>query len=463
MLLKLLALLLGKTIINLARLYGSGGTAAPGLLAERISPNLLKDLSSHLKLGSVVISGTNGKTTTSRILSSIAREAQIKTIFNKEGSNLIRGLVSTVVKSSSWKGSLKADLGIFEVDEGTIPSALEQLKPRIVVLNNLFRDQLDRYGEIDRIRRVWLEALKKLPKDTIIVLNADDPSIAHLGHQLKNRITYYGLELKKEVFSEPYHAVDINRCLSCNDPLDYSYYYLSHLGEYKCPSCGFGRPKPSIYATSVHSRGIEGSKIVINLDNKEFSASVPSAGMYNVYNTLAAVAAANSLGIEEKHIAAGIKNFQGAFGRLERIPVENKNIVLALAKNPVGFNEVLKIVFQSKQQRNVLIALNDLTADGKDVSWIWDVDFEQMKGKISNLFIAGTRAEDLALRLNYADLGLREGKVRTIKDLPEAIEESLDFIPKESTLYVLPTYTAMLESRKHLVKKGVARHFLEEI
>lgn len=456
---KTLAISLGKAVSFGTNFIGSGGTAAPGLLAQKINPNILSEFSSQLTLGSVLISGTNGKTTTARILATILKEAGIKTIHNSEGSNLIRGLTSTFIKNSSVTGKVKADLGIFEVDEATVPEAIGLLKPKIIVLNNLFRDQLDRYGEVDKIRRIWEEVLESLPEETTVVLNADDPSIAHLGHKLKNKVVYFGLELKDETFKRPYHAIDVTRCLECNTPLDYSFYYLSHLGEYQCPKCGLDRPTPRVFATSLESKGIQGTKVTLNIEGEKYATTIPSAGLYNLYNTLGAITAALALKINHDLIKLGLVNFKGVFGRLEKIPVKDKFLVVALAKNPVGFNEVLKTIFQTDEKRRTLVAINDLIADGRDISWIWDVDFELMKGKLDNLIISGTRAEDMALRAKYAELG----ELKLEKSLKKAIEEGLNNTGSGETFYILPTYTAMLEVRKVLSKKGLISHYLKEV
>ncbi|MCL5411340.1 MAG: Mur ligase family protein [Patescibacteria group bacterium] len=455
-----LALAFGKLTLKINRLTGSGGTAAPGLIAQKIDPQILSKLANHLSFGAIIVTGTNGKTTTSRILSGILKEAGFSLIHNRTGSNLIRGIVSTLIQASDSVGNLPADLGLFEVDEFTLPLALTQIQPKVVVITNLFRDQLDRYGEIDTIKKHWKEALQQLPAESIVILNGDDPSVAHLGQNLKCKVLYFGLEDKTTALTVKYHATDSTRCQDCGNDLDYEVYFISHLGKYHCPKCNLSRPNPQIFAREIKLESTIGSDFLVNQPETAFNIHLNVPGLYNVYNALAAISVAYSLKIRQNKIEEGLKNFKSAFGRIEQIQIGEKSILLTLVKNPVGFNEILRMIFSEGTKRNVMICINDLFADGRDVSWLWDVDFELMKNKTDHLTISGLRAEDMAVRIKYAEIG--EENLKVVKNLPEAIKTALDSTPKDKTLYVLPTYTAMLEIRKTLNKFGYVGQFWEE-
>jgi UDP-N-acetylmuramyl tripeptide synthase len=459
-----LALLVGKIVIWATHVTKSGGTAAPGLIATKIDPNILAKLSANLASGAIVVTGTNGKTTTSRILSTILKEAGFSPIHNRSGSNLIRGLVSTLIQKADLKGRVESNLGLFEVDEFTLPTALSQVQPKVVIINNLFRDQLDRYGEVETVRKRWAEALGQLPVETIVILNSDDPSVAHLGHRLKCRVLYFGLADKTYVSDNVPHAADSTRCQNCLADLAYESYFISHLGIYSCPKCGLARPDPQVFASEIKLNAALGSDFLISQPNLIFNTHLNIPGLYNIYNALAAVTAASALKIEPARVEDGLKNFKAAFGRIEQVQIGEKTLLFALVKNPVGFNEVLRMIFAEEKKKNIMIGINDFFADGRDVSWLWDVDIEIMKNKINHLTVTGSRAEDMALRIKYGEIfpkGEKE-KVLIIKPFKEALEKSLSLLPKGEMLYVLPTYTAMLQIRKILSEGGHVERFWEE-
>jgi len=435
-----------------------GGTAAPGLLALKIYPRLIEDLSSKLENGSVIISGTNGKTTTCRIISSILNEAKIETIHNRAGSNLERGIASTLIDRTSLTGKIKAKTGLFEVDEAVLPSAISKIKPKIVILTNLFRDQLDRYGEVDKTRRFWKEALKKLPSTATIILNADDPGIAHLGHNLKAKVVYFGIEDETFGQKELFRSADTKYCATCSTLLTYELVFASHLGKYTCKTCQSQRPKPQIWAAKIRLLGIEKSEVLVRAQKERFSLTLSAGGLYNVYNLLAAVAAAKALEIDKKAITGGVEKFKAVFGRIEKFQIQERKILMFLVKNPTGFNEVIRTIFETNDKKNVLIAINDLLADGRDVSWLWDVDFEKLADKVKNIVTCGIRAKDMSLRLKYAGI---DGATAT-ENIKEAIEKIVHETKNGEVIYFLPTYTAMLETRKILTKMGNAKRFWED-
>jgi UDP-N-acetylmuramyl tripeptide synthase len=423
------------------------------------------------------VSGTNGKTTTSRMIASILHAAGMDPLHNRSGSNLERGLISTVVGAASPAGSLPNSYraGLFEVDEAALPAVLTAVRPRVLLLNNLFRDQLDRYGELDAIYSRWRAALPRLSPQAQLVLNADDPAIAALAitQGLRAPVVTFGIEDASHSLSELPHAADSISCPRCNSPLDYSLILLSHLGHWHCPHCGLERPKPDVAATHVKLNGTGSSLVSLRLPNNgeaEITIGVP--GLYNVYNGLAAVAAMLAFGVSIEHIKAGLANFTAAFGRIERVAIpgeDNKSLLMALVKNPVGFNEVLRMLFPAgntdpDSPRNLLIIINDLTADGRDVSWLWDVDFEVLAAsprRLGSVYVSGIRSADMANRLKYA--GVDTDSIRTSASLDVALDAAVSALPAEQTLYVLPTYTAMLAFRKLLHSRGwVQSQFWED-
>jgi len=445
-----------KIVIKLSK--RGGGTAAPGLLALKIYPRLIENLSLKLEDGSVVISGTNGKTTTSRIISSILNEAKIAVIHNRSGSNLERGIASTLIDHTGLTGKIKSKIGLFEVDEAVLPSAIAKIKPKIVILTNLFRDQLDRYGEVDKTRRLWKEALEKLPPTTTVILNTDDPGIAHLGHYLKTKVVYFGIEDETFGQKELFRSADTKYCATCSTPLTYELVFASHLGKYTCKTCQSERPKPQVWAAKIKLLGIEKSEVIVRAQKERFNLNFSAGGLYNIYNILAAVAAAKALEIDKRVITGGVEKFKTVFGRIEKFQIQGRKILMFLVKNPTGFNEVIRTIFETTDKKNVLISINDLLADGRDVSWLWDVDFEKLDGKVKNMVTCGIRAKDMSLRLKYAEI---DGVTVTEK-IKEAIEKIFDQTKKAEEIYFLPTYTAMLETRKILTKMSNAKRFWED-
>jgi lipid II isoglutaminyl synthase (glutamine-hydrolysing) len=449
------AVLAGKLTGNATRLLKrGGGTAAPGLVAERVDPQILAKLTKSLPRGAVMISGTNGKTTTSRILGNILHGAGIEAIHNRSGSNLTRGLVSTLLDRKR-KG---VHLGLFEVDEAALTKAAELIKPRVLVLNNLFRDQLDRYFELDQLLIRWKNVIKSLPPETIICLNADDPRLVTLGHYAKGRVLYFGVASSHEKLKELPQSADILSCPNCDTTLSYDELYLGHQGRFFCSSCQFRRPNLDISAGDIKLEGLKGASFDLKTPLGESKARLGVPGFYNVYNALAAAAGSVALGLEQDKVISGLAEFKAAFGRIERIPVDGKEILITLVKNPTGFNEVLRLL-QGTKNEHLLIILNDLFADGRDVSWIWDVDMEKLIEQGIPIVASGIRAWDLAVRLKYAGV---KSPILVEENSDKALKLALGQTPIGRTLFVLPTYTAMLGMRQYLTKLGHAGRYWED-
>ena len=430
-----LAVSIAKSVTFFVRSLRLGAASVlPGSIARRIEPQLLTLLSQQVKSGIILIAGTNGKTTTSLLLRSILERKGYRVAHNATGANLENGLVTALMESANSVGSLNVDYAILEVDENIVPKVLTPIQPKIILCLNLFRDQLDRYGEVDSISKRWTKVISTLPADTVVIPNADDPTLCYLGQQLKQKVSFFGLSEPEQYLEKIQHAVDSIYCPRCGHSLDYQGVYLSHLGDFTCPSCGFSKSQPT-------------------LNSQEWEQVL--VGLYNKYNTLAAATAAIELGIDEKTIHDTIPTFQAAFGRAEELEIDGKQVRILLSKNPVGTNETIRVVTQSNDKTTLLV-LNDRVQDGEDVSWIWDVDTEKLVERGGTLVVSGDRVYDMALRLHYSE-NTADSKLNLIiqQDLKQAIDIALKNTPDDETLHILPTYTAMLDVREILTGKKI--------
>jgi len=438
-----------------------GGTALPGLVAERIDPRIVSDIASQLGRGSVLVTGTNGKTTTARLLRNALEAAGLQPVANRAGSNMMRGIASALVESAPWSGNLTSAhqrIGVFEVDEATLPEAAAAVEPQLVLFTNLFRDQLDRYGEVEYVAQVWREAVRHLPKDVTVVLNADDPSVASLADAATGKVVFYGMKDTSSAVQALDHAADARWCSSCGTELAYDAVFYGHLGHWRCQKCGLQRPQADVRCARLLSED-DALALTIWFPAGEMKVSLPLTGLYNAYNALAAAAAAMALGIDKDAIGKGMQSFTAAFGRQERMRVAGRDVQVILAKNPAGLNQVLRTITANGSQKDVALFLNDNIADGRDISWIWDVDFELLSAATRSATVSGTRAWDMALRLKYAGL---EPLSHVEADTGQALRNALNQTPEGETLYVIPTYTAMLEVRDLLARWAGRGAFWEE-
>ena len=450
------AILVGKTIALINKITGSGATAAPGLYALKVDKNIVKKLSKNISGGNILISGTNGKTTTSRLIANVLSK-KYKLIHNRQGSNLLRGLASTLISQSSILGKIEADIALWEIDEATLPQAIDETNPKIITLLNLFRDQLDRYGEVDTTRAKWQQSLKNLKKDVTLILNADDPGITILAKSFGGKVVYFGIEDKKLNLAKITQVSDIKFCPNCNAKLSYTVNLSAQMGHYLCPTCPFKRPKPQVFASNLKFNNDFSTTIDVSTSEKltdngsQFTVQYQLPGLYNVYNILAATASSQTIGIDEKKTSTSFMDFSAAFGRFQSVTIGTKKATIFLIKNPTGANEVIRIIATQKNL-NVLAVLNDKIADGRDVSWIWDTNWEVIVPKIKNLTISGTRCWDLTTRIKYTDFKLNKNNV--YEDINYSLKKSLENMNTKDTLIILPTYTAMLEIQKNLQKQG---------
>lgn len=450
-------LALARTVGSLSRLRGGGATSAPGRVLMRLAPDAVRDLGARLVKGSVLISATNGKTTTAAMTASILEHAGVRTVHNQAGANMAGGIATTLLGAARRGGGIDGDLGLFEVDEMWLARVASQLQPRAILLGNLFRDQLDRYGELETIADSWEHTTRAGGAE--LVLNADDPLVADLGRD-REHVLYFGVEDSSLALARMAHAADAKHCRRCGAPYVFDEVYLGHLGHYHCPSCGRTRPTPQIVASDITLEGVRAASMTLSTPAGSAQVRISVPGLYNLYNALAAAALATALGVPLETVAAGLTATRAAFGRAETVSLAvagggRREMRIMLVKNPAGANEVLRTLALEPGEHDVLGVLNDQIADGRDVSWIWDADFELLAGRIRRVTCSGSRASDLATRLKYA--GVDPEAIHVQDNLAQALDTAARSMPDGgATLYALPTYTAMLALRDLLVARGEA-------
>jgi UDP-N-acetylmuramyl tripeptide synthase len=422
----------------------------------RLSPNAIARLGKRLGGGSTIVSSTNGKTTTASMIAAILEADGRTPVHNRAGSNMTWGVATALLEQ-------RGEEGLFEVDEAWLPRVADQLEPRLIVLGNLFRDQLDRYGELERLADDWADLVDARTGQTEFALCADDPLIADLGRDAGGKrragVTYFGIDDVSQALPQLQHAHDAKHCRRCGAPYAYLRAFVGHLGHYTCPDCDADRPEPEIAATRIVLHGISGSEVDVRVPGGEISLRLPLAGLYNVYNALAAVAAGLRLGVAPQRIASGLESVKAVFGRVETIEVDGVPVSILLIKNPAGANEVLRTLDLERAggEIDLWIALNDRIADGRDISWVWDADFELLAGGVRRVTCSGTRAAEMALRLKYA--GFPEYAIHVREDISSSLDEAV--AGADGRLFALPTYTALLELRTLLAKRGLAGDYWE--
>jgi lipid II isoglutaminyl synthase (glutamine-hydrolysing) len=431
-----------------------GGTTLPGRMLLRMAPDAIAKLGGRLERGSAIVSATNGKTTTAGMIAAALEADGHHLVHNRAGSNMTWGVATALLEQ-------RGEEGLFEVDEAWLPKVAAQLEPSLIVLGNLFRDQLDRYGEMETLAAEWGKAIASRTGRSHFALNADDPAIADLGRDengdAREGVVYFGIEDTSQALPELQHAFDAKHCRRCGHPYAYERAFVGHLGHYSCPNCGATRPQPEVAATAIELRGMSGSLVTLRTPRGEIELSLPLPGLYNVYNALAAVTAALELGVPPPTIADSLQTMRAAFGRVETIAIGPSQLSILLIKNPAGANEVLRTLMleASEEKLDLWIGLNDGIADGRDVSWVWDADFELLADGVRRVVCAGTRAPEMALRLKYA--GWPERSIEVMPEIENSLDRALADAPKR--LFALPTYTALLELRKLLADRGLAEEF----
>ncbi|HHV61950.1 MAG TPA: Mur ligase family protein [Firmicutes bacterium] len=497
-----LAIIVGKICAFASRFFKrGGGSSLPGSLARRIEPHILIRLLEKATpaLTSVIITGSNGKTTTARMVAEVLKHSGLRIVWNRSGANMVNGIISALIEKCSIRGRLCADVAVLEVDEANLRHVVADIKPGVILVTNCFRDQLDRYGEVDTTLALIRMALKDAPPGSTLLLNADDPLVASLASGSRCKTMFYGIESldltsgytqdrntvtdmnanmnmgmntnmdasdmnASNINASEYLPHDARSCPNCGAYYEYSLITYGHLGKYRCPRCLSSRPAPDFPALNVVAQGAHGFTFAVGFEHDSeydsIGASLGLPGLYNVYNCLAAIACCLLLGIPKMIIEEGIAKSSSAFGRMETIQIGDRSVLLALVKNPVGFNEVIRTIASEGSNKTLIVCLNDNFADGRDVSWVWDVDMERLSRNpsfIRSIVASGTRAEDIALRLKYA--GINQEKICIEPDLDRALELGLRKLAPGETLYVLPTYTAMLEIREHVRRRSHVREF----
>lgn len=451
-----LAALAGRTAGWLSRrTRRGGGTAVSGLVTSTLDPDFVPDTLRQLH-SAVTVTGTNGKTTTTAALCALARAAGHRILTNPTGSNLERGLAAALLPHVTWNGHLRNAArvrAILELDEWAFAALAPTVRPRVAVFLNLFRDQLDRYGEVDRTAAAWQEAIDRLDPDATVVANADDPAVVAGTRHHRGSLLFFGADVRSEA-TEPDAWADVRRCPICDGRLDWDRVVYAHLGSYRCQSCNFHRPKPDIRITGFQPHGLAGSsyRIVTPDDDRKIDVRLP--GLYNAYNLAAALSGARAAGISTPDGFSVLESFQPAFGRAEAIEAPGATITLLLVKNPTGANQTLDLLRSEPEPLDTLVLLNDGVADGEDVSWIWDVEFERLSPR--RLFLGGRRAEDLALRLKYAGVAPAVDQPQVRPGVGPALDAALEAEPDSQArrLIVLATYTAMLDLRAICARRG---------
>jgi lipid II isoglutaminyl synthase (glutamine-hydrolysing) len=429
-----------------------GGTTFPGKLLTYLDPTAVERLAARLPRGTALVSATNGKTTTTAMVAKVL-EGKVRLAHNAAGANLLSGVASTLLAAED------AELGLFEVDEAAMPDIARRVRPQALCLGNLFRDQLDRYGELELVAERWRGAVAELGDESWLVVNGDDPQVGDLARG-RRRSVVFGMDDPRQAAPELQHAADSKWCLRCGTPYEYAAAYVGHLGDYRCPACGHVRPRLDLRAREIELHGLDGVSFDLVDEAGPMRIRLRLPGLYNVYNALAAAALARVLGATREEIGEGLTHFRAAFGRFERLQLGDKNALVLLVKNPAGANEVVRTLVSGGPPRVAVIALNDGIADGRDVSWIWDVDFEPLLERLDRIVATGDRAAELALRCKYA--GVSEEAVEVIPELGRGLDRGLELTPRGGELVVIPTYTAMLELRRIVTERGFARPYWEQ-
>ena len=430
-----------------------GGTSLPGRMLLRMQPDAIAQLAGRLPGGSIVISATNGKTTTAAMASAVLERTGTRLVHNRAGANMAGGVASALLDAAHVGGQMDGDTGLFEVDEFWLPRVADALHPRALLLGNLFRDQLDRYGELDAIADRWAAVVAAQPAGTKLVLNADDPLVADLG--TTSEPVYFGIDDDRLALPALQHAADSKHCRRCGHAYVYDAAYLGHLGRYHCPNCGAHRPEPQVVARDVELHGVRSARFALHTPVGQAEVDLPLPGLYNVYNALGAAALGFALDVPLDDVVAGLEAVAPAFGRAEVVQAGGRDLVLLLVKNPAGANEVLRTLALETNELDLFGVLNDRIADGRDVSWVWDADWELLVGRVRRFTCSGTRAAELALRMKYA--GLHEDRIHVVDDLETGLDEAL--ADGDGPLYVVPTYTALLELQELLTKRGQVKAY----
>jgi len=442
-----LAILACKLCRILIRCLGKGGTDFPGRVAMKFCPNLLGILAKNVT--TVIVTGTNGKTTTARMIEQALADSGISYFANKSGANLLSGITAEFAMHATLTGKCKCSVALIESDEAAFKKVGAYTQPRVVVVTNVFRDQLDRYGEISTTIDSIVTGISAAP-DAVVCLNADDSLAASMAGRVKNPILYYGVDVP--IYRERVAELsDAPYCIHCGHEYEYDYITYGHLGSFRCPSCGYCRQNTEVSVSGVAVSDADHSEVEFSCGGEQIPAVINLPGGYNIYNACAAMACGKALGLDPAVTAKSLSSFSCGFGRMEKFTLGETSMRMILIKNPAGCNQVLNFLANMSEPAVFAICLNDLTGDGKDVSWIWDVDFEKLNTlgeKLDQLIVSGIRADDMAVRLKYA--GIPAERIIICRDN----DQLLDLCTGQTKpVYLMPNYTAMLSLRERISKR----------
>jgi lipid II isoglutaminyl synthase (glutamine-hydrolysing) len=460
-----LALAAGKAAGTASKVLGfGGGTSFPGRVARWVDPHVLRKVAAASDLRTVVVTGSNGKTTTCRILAALASAGGLDVVQNRSGSNLLQGVISAALVRADLRGHLDAQLLLLEVDELVLSKVIPDVQPDTFLVTNIFRDQLDRFGELYSMARDIESVIEELPATATVVLNGDDPLVASFAPAAQARRLYFGIRDDRIGTQLPEHAADTIRCVHCQHPLRYRVVHVSHLGDYECPECGNARPELDVAVTSIQPSQRTGSEITVDTPAGAFSLHVPLAGMHNIYNAAAALACASTLSLprplEPSDARRAIDGVRPAFGRLEEIRAGDRRVMLAFVKNPTSYNTTMREVLRQPGRKHILAAHSNTVVDGEDFAWLWDVDLEQLVPQMASLTVSGTRAEEVALRFKYA--GVNPAAMQVVRDRAAALDLALAGTPSSEPLCVFAGYTPMRELRNVMQHRGWVPPFWKE-
>ncbi|MGZ6313354.1 MAG: MurT ligase domain-containing protein [Candidatus Limnocylindrales bacterium] len=453
------ALVAGKAAAGASRLSGrGGGTSLPGLLARRVDPGVLAALVGEQGITVVAITGSNGKTTTARFTAALFRAAGLPVAHNSAGANLVQGVTSLALAAADLRGRVAPCVMVSEVDEGALPLITHEIRPRAVLVTDLFRDQLDRYGEIYAVADAFEAVARDLPVESTLCLNADDPIVAGLAPGRQGRRVMFGLALDRDT-DRITRAADTIRCPRCRADLAYDHVYLSHMGAWHCPACGLARPALDVAVTALDVQGLVATACTIRTPSGELHLRIPQSGVHIAYDAAAAVAICVGMGVPLDGAAEALAQVGPAFGRLERIEAGERRIVLGFAKNPTSFNTTLRALATEGLPRQLLVGASNTLVDGEDFAWLWDVDFESAAGGVERVTVCGLRADELANRLKYA--GVDPASMTIIEDRRAALDAALAGIEPGGTLTILAGYTPIIELREEMRRRGWVGRYWE--
>lgn len=436
---------------------GRGATTLPGRIALKVKRNVLADLSKDVKV--IIVTGTNGKTTSCRIIEEGLKTAGKTYFINKSGANLITGITSSFIMNSTVTGKSRYEYAIVECDENAFREVSRYIRADVVLVTNVFRDQLDRYGEVTHTLNAIKESVKNLP-DAVICLDADCSLTYSMSREIPNKIVTFGVNVPFERDAKAPEISDAKYCIFCKNEYSYTYHTYGHLGGFLCPSCGYSRPEPDFAVVSVEELKQNHSIVVASFNGNSNIVKVNIGGAYNVYNAIGCAAALSSVGLSDDTIIKALESFNGAFGRMEQFASGDNKINVILVKNPAGFSQTMSFLKSIDDDFTMILSLNDNAADGRDISWIWDVDFAGIfeRANVKEVYVAGKRCYDMAIRVKYEGVGDREIKVIENEDYDRLVDIATS---QGRDVYIVPTYTSMMTMRPTIAKRLGGKDFWE--